>query len=398
MIKAIPEDFIVEEIADLPLVESGQFRVYRLTKKNWTTPDLMRFLAKLLSVSPKAIAYGGKKDKHGITTQYITIRDQRDFSLEEPNFSLKSVGFMRKPMSPALIVGNKFRITIRNLNSADRVLKNLEEVKVYGFPNFFDDQRFRGTDFRLGFFADRVLRGHYNGALQIYLQAQHISAADKKNRERVAQLLASWRNWEKCLELAQGLTERRIFRTLILRPDDFLAALEKIPREEIAMAYAAFGSHLWNELLRRLLKKLVENLEEVQAESGVFYFWRTLPPDILDYLKSLKLPTPAAKMTFPDDLSRQLYLEILEENDLKFSTFRTRALSRVFFRSFQRKVLLYPQELEVLEVKKDDLHPKKQALVLSFSLPRGSFATMLVKRIMIEEKQPPAPATPETGD
>lgn len=398
MIKAIPEDFIVEEIADLPLTETGEFRVYRLTKRNWTTPDLMRFLAKMLSISPKVISYGGKKDKHGITTQYITIRDQRDFSLEEPNFSLKAVGFMRKPMSPALIAGNRFRITIRKLNSVDQVLKNLEEVKTYGFPNFFDDQRFRGTDFNLGFFADRVLRGHYNGALQIFLQAQNISSADKKNRQRVAEIIANWRNWEKCLELAQGLTEKRIFRTLLLRPDDFLAALEKIPREEIAMAYAAFGSHLWNELLRRLLKKLIEPLEEVQAESGLFYFWRTLPPETYEYLSSLRLPTPAAKMNFPDELSRQLYLEVLAENNLQFSTFRTRALSRVFFRSFQRKVLLHPQELEILEIKKDDLHPKKQALVLSFSLPRGAFATMLVKRITIDENKQPEPISPETGD
>ncbi len=398
MIKAIPEDFVVEEIADLPLTETGLFRVYRLTKKNWTTPDLMRFLAKFLSISPKAIAYGGKKDKHGITTQYITIRDQRDFSLEEPNFSLKSVGFMRKPMSPALIVGNKFRITIRNLNSTDRILKNLEEVSVYGFPNFFDDQRFRGTDFKLGFFADRVLRGHYNGALQIFLQSQNISASDKKNRERIAQIIANWRNWEKCLELAEGLTEKRIFRTLLLRPDDFLSALEKIPREEIAMAYSAFGSHLWNELLRRLLRKLSIELEEVQAESGIFYFWRKLPSEVFEYLRDLKLPTPAARMNFPDELSRQLYLEVLEENNLKFSTFRTRALSRVYFRSFQRRVLLYPQDLEILDTKPDELHPKKQALVLSFSLPRGAFATMLVKRIMIDENRKTGTISPETGD
>ncbi|MBC7361646.1 MAG: tRNA pseudouridine(13) synthase TruD [Candidatus Aminicenantes bacterium] len=386
MIKAIPEDFIVEEIATLPLVEKGEFRVYQLTKKNWTTPDLVRFLAKLLSISPKAIAYGGKKDKHGITTQHITIRSQRDFSLEEKNFSLKAIGFMRKPMSPALIKGNRFRITIRNLVTVEPLLRNLEEVKIYGFPNFFDDQRFRGTDQSLGFFADRVLRGHYNGALQIFLQSQNICSSDKKNRERVAEIIANWRNWEKCLELAQGLTEKRIFRTLLLRPDDFLAALEKIPREEIAMAYAAFGSHLWNELLRRLLKEKIKDLKEVQAESGIYLFWKTLDEETLNYLKELKLPTPAAKMQFPDDLSRNLYLKILEENNLKFSSFRTKALSRVFFRSFQRKVLLYPENLEIIEIKEDELHPKRKALVLSFALPRGAFATMLVKRILLDEE------------
>lgn len=386
MIKAIPEDFIVEEIADLPLVERGEFRVYKLTKKNWTTPDLVRFLAKLLSISPKAIAYGGKKDKHGITTQYITIRSQRDFSRQEPNFSLKAIGFMRKAMSPALIKGNRFLITIRDLESLEPIFYNLKEVKIYGFPNFFDDQRFRGVNQNLGFFADKVLRGHYNGALQVFLQSQNISSSDKKNRERITEIIANWRNWEKCLELADGLTEKRIFRTLLLRPDDFLAALEKIPREEIAMAYAAFGSHLWNELLRRLLKEKIKDLKKIQAESGIYLFWKTLDEETLNYFKELKLPTPAAKMQFPDDLSRNLYLKILEENNLKFSSFRTKALSRVFFRSFQRKVLLYPENLEITESKEDELHPKRKALVLSFALPRGAFATMLVKRILLDEE------------
>lgn len=384
MIKAIPEDFIVEELARLPLAETGEFRVYRLTKKNWTTPDLMRFLAKTLSISPKALAYGGKKDKHGITTQHITIRSQRDFSREDKNFSLQAIGFMRKPMSPSLIQGNRFRITIRNLRELEPVLDNLEEVRQYGFPNFFDDQRFRGTNPQLGFFADRVLRGHYNGALQIFLQSQNQASSNKENRERVARIMENWRDWEKCLELARGLTEKRIFRTLLLRPDDFLAALEKIPREEIAMAYAAFGSHLWNELLRRLLRELVPDLREVQAESGLFYFWETLDQSVLNYLQDLKLPTPSAKMEFPDERSRNLYLKILEENNLRFASFRTRALSRVFFRSFQRKVLLFPEGLEIVDRKEDELHPGKKALVLSFSLPRGAFATMLVKRILIE--------------
>lgn len=384
MIKAIPEDFIVEELASLPLVESGEFRVYRLTKKNWTTPDLMRFLAKALSISPKALAYGGKKDKHGVTTQHITIRSQRDFSREDKNFSLQAIGFMRKPMSPSLIQGNRFRITIRNLRELEPVLDNLEEVRQFGFPNFFDDQRFRGTNPQLGFFADRVLRGHYNGALQIFLQSQNQASNNKENRERVARIMENWRNWEKCLELARGLTEKRIFRTLLLRPDDFLSALEKIPREEIAMAYAAFGSYLWNELLRRLLKELITDLHEVQAESGLFYFWETLDQSVLNYLQDLKLPTPSAKMEFPDERSRNLYLKILEENNLRFASFRTRALSRVFFRSFQRKVLLFPEGLEIVDRKEDELHPGKKALVLSFSLPRGAFATMLVKRILIE--------------
>jgi tRNA pseudouridine13 synthase len=152
------------------------------------------------------------------------------------------------------------------------------------------------------------------------------------------------------------------------------------------MAYAAFGSHLWNELLRKLLTEKIGGLKEYQAESGTFYFWKSLEEPVFDYLKNLKLPTPAAKMHFPDELSRSLYLKILEENNLKFSSFRTRALSRVFFRSFERKVLVYPENLEIIERRADELHSKKKALLLSFTLPRGAYATMLIKRILLPEE------------
>ncbi len=125
------------------------------------------------------------------------------------------------------------------------------------------------------------------------------------------------------------------------------------------------------------------DLKEVEAESGTFLFWHRLDEPALAYLRDLKLPTPAARMHFPDDFSLQLYCQLLEDYNLKFSSFRTRALSRVFFRSFERRVLLYPQELQVIGYGQDELYPKMKSLVLSFALPRGAYATMLIKRITL---------------
>jgi len=65
VIKARPEDFLVEERAALPIEEKGDFRVYRMTKTGRTTVDLVRRLARERGVLPAAISYGGKKDKHG---------------------------------------------------------------------------------------------------------------------------------------------------------------------------------------------------------------------------------------------------------------------------------------------------------------------------------------------
>ena len=56
-------------------------------------------------------------------------------------------------MGPDLIDGNQFSITVRKLNDKDlaSAADEIENVNVFGYPNYFDDQRFGSLD------ADRVL-------------------------------------------------------------------------------------------------------------------------------------------------------------------------------------------------------------------------------------------------
>jgi len=89
-------------------------------------------------------------------------------------------------------------------------------------------------------------------------------------------------------------------------------------------------------------------------------------------------------MDFGDDLTRSLFDAILKENNLKLGSFRTKALRKVYFRSFQRKALVIPEDLQTLGVEDDDLHPGRKKWTLSFFLPRGSYGTMLIKRLTLK--------------
>ncbi|MEK7828364.1 MAG: tRNA pseudouridine(13) synthase TruD, partial [Deltaproteobacteria bacterium] len=75
-IKVKPEDFIVEEKADLKFHKGGEHRVYLLTKRGFNTVDLLLRLSKKLGIPFSNFSYGGKKDRHALTTQYITIKDK----------------------------------------------------------------------------------------------------------------------------------------------------------------------------------------------------------------------------------------------------------------------------------------------------------------------------------
>jgi tRNA pseudouridine13 synthase len=382
VIKARPEDFIVEERADLPLQGAGDFRVYRLIKSGWTTVDLVRRLARTCGVSPSAVAYGGKKDRHGRTSQFITIRDARDFSRVERDFRLEFQGFLDRPMGPDLIRSNVFRIIIRDLPETAPLLAALPDIRRFGVPNFFDDQRFRSYDPERGFFAEKILRRQYNGAIQVFLTSTtpEMTAAEKARRRS---LFEKWRDWPACLELAAGREEKDIFAYLAVHPKDFARALHKLPMDEISMRYSSFQSHLWNELLRRVIRAAAADAAVASGAEGDYLFWRTLETPAESVLKELSLPTSAARMAFPDERTEAVFETILAEKNLRRSEFRTHALRKVYFKSIPRRVVVFPEDLDAPEQGPDDLHPGRQMIALSFTLPRGSYATMVVKRLML---------------
>jgi tRNA pseudouridine13 synthase len=383
VIKAVPEDFVVEERAALPLRPRGEHQVYILKKRHWNTLDLIQHLSRSLGLPSSQFSYGGKKDKHGLTSQFITVRSTQDLSREGKGFSLESRGFMDRPMGPDLIKGNAFMVTIRDLDDISLLEANIEEVRKTGFPNFFDDQRFRSYDPERGFFAEKILKRHWNGALQVFLTSA--SPEDTRaERGRKSALFKNWKDWPLLLNLAEGPMETGIFAFLNDHPKDFGRALHHIPQEEVAMLFSAFQSHLWNESLRRLIRMKVQACAEVSGREGAYLFWPGLDTESLSYFGAFDIPTAAPKIEFRDDSSRLVFDDILKEKGLSPGSFRTKALRRVYFRSFQRKALVIPEELRVLSAGEDELHSGKQKWTLSFFLPRGSYATMLIKRLSLK--------------
>jgi tRNA pseudouridine13 synthase len=89
-------------------------------------------------------------------------------------------------------------------------------------------------------------------------------------------------------------------------------------------------------------------------------------------------------MSFSDELSHSLFGDILKERGLNLGAFRTKALRKVYFRSFQRKALIIPEDLQIHGAGIDELHPGRMKWTVSFVLPRGSYGTMLIKRLVLK--------------
>ena len=67
--------------------------------------------------------------------------------------------------------------------------------------------------------------------------------------------------------------------------------------------------------------------------------------------------------------------------------FKLKGFRNLFFSKGERAAWCFPQNLEARNAK-DEEHARKQKLTLRFDLPRGSYATLVVKRITrVEEME-----------
>lgn len=387
-VKVKPEDFYVSEIASIPIEEMGEFGVFKLKKIGWNTIDLLRRISKKYLIPISKISYGGKKDRHALTEQFITIKNPpKGLNIKEKNYSLKLIGFSREPMSPFYIEGNFFSITIRSISKdAEPYLNDpLESIRNFGFINYFDDQRFGSYDTKLGFIGEKVVKEHFNGALKIYFT--HIHPEDKREaKERKRKILENWGSWNECLRLAKTELEKFAFSHLTEKPKDFLTIVRKIPKEELSMFFSAFQSFLWNETLRRLLFEILP-LNYLVYHKGIvgnYIFFEKIDPMNWQYLRNLTIPTVSSKIKINDKRVERILNDLLKERGLKPSMFNLRKVRQAFFSSVEREVLTVPQSFEY-RVDDDEIYFGKRKLTLQFILPRGSYATMLIKRIFAKK-------------
>lgn len=68
-----PEDFVVDEVPLYPFSGVGEHCLVRVRKRNRTTQDAIQALARATGVSPPNIGCAGMKDKHALTTQWFSI-------------------------------------------------------------------------------------------------------------------------------------------------------------------------------------------------------------------------------------------------------------------------------------------------------------------------------------
>ncbi len=382
-IKQLPEDFKVEEISEFAPKDRGNYKLYTLEKKTIETFSLLRYLSKKDKIPVSEFGIAGLKDKHAVTKQYLTIPSKYSLTtLHENNFHLTFLGYLDKKIELGNLKGNKFEITVRDIKKGelDGISQKAKGIGLIGVPNYFDSQRF-GSVIGNRFIAKFLIKKDYEQAVKIYLTGFTKFESGKIKQEKRL-ILQSWNN-------LSGLEIKNSSLAIVIdeykKSKSWLYAYKKVPSSLKEMIISAYQSYLWNECVKQVLIKKINKrkLYSIKYNIGSLIFYKSLT-------ESEAKNIPQTFKTISDQI-KPTYLElgiinrVLAREGIALKDFDIKKQTGNFFKTHERKVLLKSSGFGISPPAIDELNDKGRKntfkITLSFVLPKGSYATVITKRI-----------------
>ena len=146
-IKVRPEDFLVDE---LPLYEpsgEGEHLFISVQKRDMTHDELVKTVARHFGVPPRDVGFAGRKDKHAITRQVLSVNltgPEPAAQLTHERLEVLWTARHQHKLRLGHSAGNRFVIRVREVDplQVPVVHKRLQHIARVGMPNAFGPQRF----------------------------------------------------------------------------------------------------------------------------------------------------------------------------------------------------------------------------------------------------------------
>ncbi len=379
-------DFRVRELlAEGFVQERGDHRLYRVTKRKLTSADAARQLAAEAGVDVGDVALAGLKDKQAITIQHMTVPGGRPVKLRTRELIVEPIGFALEEMSSAASLGNAFEITVRDLERRDvaTLRKNLPLVREHGVVNYFDEQRFGNLRHGQGWIARDLMKGNHEKALRALLTGVGPFEAERYRRFKES-LAAKWGDWKACRGIAGKFGEHHsIFEHLAKNPEDFAGAFFHVASRVRLIHLYAYQSHVWNRAVAELVRKHVPVKQRivVDSEEGPLVGFSGVVPAALATRRTFRLPGDRFEdVEDPEELG---FLEdALAREHMVADHFHVEGVPGFQLKGEDRPLLLVPRFLRVRPAVDDALNRNRSLVKVRFELPRGAYATLVVKRLL----------------
>ncbi len=333
-LKTIPEDFIVVEQAKHVVLEKAPNILLEMTKRNITTERALSMLADRLDIPRRLVGYAGTKDARALTKQYVTVKYSPHTITRVQNFvrdqvHVRFIGYVQEPLGLGNLDSNRFEIVVRKIK--DERIIHLTKI-----PNYFDEQRFSTANVEIG---RLILKKDFVEA------AKKIISTDQYAAEKMQDFMRE-------------------------KPTDGVGALRMIPKHTLLMYVHAYQSWLYNLVLAKYI--ISKDSNSVIVEGAVKI---TVPTKDLD---DVLIPL----VGFGSDTFEPFttwYHELLDKEGLDERDFIVRSIPYLSCEGGERTAFFSIENLEISDLEDDDMHPGLYKQRLSFVLPKGCYATMVIK-------------------
>lgn len=335
-LKSIHEDFVVNEVPLLPILfpqKSSQYTYFWLKKRGTTTFDAQEIVAKFFKINLFDINVEGLKDEDAITFQIFSIKkildniSTNDFN-QKVNSDLKIesiIGYGKEPVHEKFLHGNTFLITIRNLdkNIANNFCRIVSNNKLFPFVNYYDNQRFgmAGGPYNTHLIGESIIKNDWERAFLEYQKSgNNINSDDQLFTKGTS---------NKCF--------KDYFKTINLNKVSFFVS--------------SYNSYLWNNEASRQIGKL--NKGKLKHFDGVGDLF--IPDSSLFYCASTCLVKG----------------HYFDKNKFKIG------------RKEDVRSLVVNANIFFTNLDKDEQNKFQWKVTISFFLPTGCYATMLIKQVFL---------------
>ena len=364
-IKQRNEDFVVREIisekASNTITEDNGLAVYILRKNGIDTTHALHDVEKRFGLVLRAL---GLKDSNAITEQYVQAKTvSRSLEhIEGINYSLRRIGFTKKPISKQDMLGNKFKIKISDLindvshfNEHDKIL------------NFFGYQRFGSKRPITHLVGKAIIQKNYQKAIDFLLN--YSSKYDTAENNHYRKLISERKSDSEIIDqLPKSMDiEISVLRGLS-KSNDQKIAIREIPLQMRRFYIQAYQSYIFNRTLSMAFE-YEEDLFNPQ-ENDVCYD-RTNKLGKYQNEIDQRLTVPLVGHSYFKKTRFDYYIQkILEQEEISPSSF--------FIKDFQE--ISIDGGFRNASVRCDGFQASDN--MIEFQLSRGSYATIVIREIL----------------
>ena len=365
-IRSGQEDFLVSEILDhrtlSKISKTGSYAVYKLKKYGIDTNHALSEIFKIHGLRLKAL---GLKDADATTEQFVcdtsTSKSLEKFSTNR--YDLTRIGFVVKPLTKKDMVGNHFKIKIR-----DGDFSKIDNFKEYDkILNFFGYQRFGSKRPVSHLIGKAILQNDFEGAIHLLLSFSSEHDSDENNKIR--KILEDESNYSKALqEIPHQMDIERMILSEMVQHGDAIKAIRAIPLSLRRFFVQAFQSYVFNSAVSQAFEH-GEELFLPKYGDVCFDKKNNLGRYQNDPDQRLAIPLVGYSYSKKNRFDYQIS-QVLENEQIHARDFFSKEMQEVSNEGGFRQSTIKCESSSIIEP------------FVSFTLSRGSYATILLREIM----------------